>query len=66
MEFRDTIETGVGDQGADRATDGGVGPRVSVEDGDLDSWQSRGAGGGGGAERGRCEGENKSLEQYEV
>lgn len=60
MEVGDTIETGVsGDEGADRATDGGVGPRVSVENGNLDGWQGRGAGGGGG------EGQNKSLEHFE-
>lgn len=60
MEVGDTIETGVaGDQGADRATDGGVGPRVSVENGDLDGWQRRGAGGGGG------EGENESFQHFD-
>lgn len=65
MEFGDAIEAGVGDQGSDGATDGGVDPRVSVENGDLDSRQIRVAGGTSVDERGRCEGESESLEHFE-
>lgn len=65
MEFGDAIEAGVGDQGSDGATDGGVDPRVSVENGDLDSRQIRAADRGEVDERGRCEGENESLEHFE-
>lgn len=68
MKIGDTIESGVRNQGPEGAADGGVqnvGPVPSVDNGDFDGRESRATNGGGVAERGRCEGENKSLEHLE-